>query len=1103
MYRTGIFSSKPIVRIMKLTIFLLFAFLLKAEAKGFAQNITLSEKNASLESVFKKITRQTGYIFWYENKLVRDAKKVTIEVRNGNLDDVLKSCLNNQDLDYAIVGNTVVIKEKNAPAPNIARPPTVDVHGTVTDASGKPLIAVSVTVKNSTRGTNTNDQGEYQIRGVNENDVLVFSSIGYENLELPVNGRTVVNAQLTVAVNSLDAAVVIAYGKTSKRLNTGSVASVTSQAIEDQPVADPLSALQGRVAGLNIVSTSGLPGSNLQVRLRGENSLNNGSDPLYIIDGVPFISTPLNQFNGANGSQNPMASINPNDIERIDVLKDADATAIYGSRAANGVILISTKRGRTGKAVTDFNIYSGVSMVTRKVNMLSTSEYLAMRREAFTADGATPTATSAPDLLTWDQNAHNDWQDMLIGHTANVTQAQASISGGNETTRFLFSSTYRNESTVLPIDLGYKRGSAHLSLDHSSVDRKFNITASINYSADKNDVIATDITQYYKLAPNMPVYNDDGSYYWFGTSLQNPMAFLHRSYETKTNNLIANSVIRYTILPGLNIRTNLGYTNTNFKQTLTLPEISFNPDTYSGSSAQYGFSDISSYIVEPQADYSVKLGNSNLQVLAGASWQQNIGEGHYLTGSGYSSDVLLQNMKDASELIVQNYNYSKYRYQSVFGRATYNWRQKYLLNATFRRDGSSRFGPDKRFGNFGSVGAAWIFSSEDFISNALPFLSFGKLRGSYGSTGNDQIGDYAYLDSWSSVNFPYGGSSGLYPTRLANTEYSWETNRKLEAALELGFLKNAILFNTSYYNNRSGNQLIQYSLSSQSGFDSYIANLPAKIENSGWEFEINTVNVKKKNFSWTTSANLSIVSNKLLEYPGLAESVDASRYVIGKSIRIIKGYQFTGVNSQTGIAEFLDVDKDNAISEDGDFVILGNTLPKYYGGLQNSITYKGWQLDFLFQFVKQEGPTIDYGAQAAIYGALANQTTKLEDRWKQPGDITTVPRPSATASNAAYLALNNQYRYSSAVWGDASFIRLKNISLKYDLSRFTRSWKIQSSSIYFQAQNLFTITNYDGFDPETKGFDRTTVSEVLPFGTIRPAVVPTLSTFTLGLRFSL
>lgn len=321
--------------------------------------------------------------------------------------------------------------------------------------------------------------------------------------------------------------------------------------------------------------------------------------------------------------------------------------------------------------------------------------------------------------------------------------------------------------------------------------------------------------------------------------------------------------------------------------------------------------------------------------------------------------------------------------------------------------------------------------------------------------------------------------------------------------MELGFLKNAILFNVSYYNNRSGNQLIRYSLSPQSGFDSYIANLPAKVENTGWEFEINTSNIKKKHFSWTTSANLSIVSNKLLEYPNLAESVDASSYVVGQSIRIIKGYQFTGVNSQTGIAEFLDVNKDNDITEEGDFVIIGNTLPKYYGGLQNSITYKGWQLDFLFQFVKQEGPTIDYGAQAAVYGTMANQTTRLEDRWKQPGDITTVPRPSATANNEAYLTLNNQYRYSSAVWGDASFIRLKNLSLKYDLSRLTRSWKIQSSSVYFQAQNLFTITGYDGFDPETKGFDRTTISEVLPFGTIRPAVVPTLSTFTLGLRFSL
>src|SRR6218665_359724 len=806
-------SVKKALRVMKMTAVLLLAFMMQATARGFAQGITLSEKNASLEVVFKKITKQTGYIFWYENKLIHDARKVTIETKNATLDAVMQSCLDDQQLEYSTVGNTIVIRRKKQKENISEADPAIDLTGTVTDSNGKPVAAVTVSVKNSTKAVNTNEAGQYSIRDVKENDVLVFSSIGYTTQEVAVNGRAVIDVQLTIAVSSLDEAVVIAYGKTSRRLNTGSVASVTSKEIENQPVADPLAALQGRVAGLNITSTNGLPGSGMQVRLRGENSLNNGSDPLYIIDGVPFISTPLNQFNGANGQQSPMASINPNDIERIDVLKDADATAIYGSRAANGVILITTRKGKAGKAVTDFNIYSGVSIVSRKVDMLSTSEYLAMRKEAFDLDGKTPTVDNAPDLLTWDQQTQHDWQDMLVGQSAHVTQVQGSISGGNETTRFLLSGTYRNEGTVLPSDLGYKRGSVHFSLDHSSKDGRFNITSSINYSSDKNNIIATDITQYYKLAPNMPVYNDDGSYYWFNTT-PNPLAYLHSSFETQTNNLVANSVLRYTILPGLNIRTNLGYTKTDFTQTSTLPKITFNPDNYAGSMARYGFNNVSSYIVEPQADYSLKFGANNLQLLAGASWQQNISEGHYLLGSGYSSDALLKNMKDASELAVENYNYTKYRYQSVFGRATYNWNQKYLLNATFRRDGSSRFGPDKRFGNFGSIGAGWVFSSEDFISNALPFLSFGKLRASYGSTGNDQIGNYEYLDSWSSVNFPYGGGNGLYPTRLANPIYSWETNRKMEAAIELGFLKNAILFNVNYYNNRSGKQLIQYSLSS-------------------------------------------------------------------------------------------------------------------------------------------------------------------------------------------------------------------------------------------------------------------------------------------------
>ena len=507
--------------------------------------------------------------------------------------------------------------------------------------------------------------------------------------------------------------------------------------------------------------------------------------------------------------------------------------------------------------------------------------------------------------------------------------------------------------------------------------------------------------------------------------------------------------------------------------------------------------------MEPQADYTRRIGSGDLQVLAGASWQQNISEGHSLLGSGYSSDALLKNMLAANSLTPLNYNYAQYNYESVFGRINYNWNQKYILNATFRRDGSSRFGPDKRFGNFGSVGAAWIFSNEHFIQQALPFLSFGKLRGSYGTTGNDQIGDYQYLDSWSSSGYSYGSISGLSPTRLLNAAYSWEVNHKLEGAIELGFLKDRVLFTADYYNNRSGNQLLVYNLSSQTGFDSYIANLPAKVENSGWELELNTINIKGKDFVWRSSINLTIPKNKLLSYPNLEQSADAFSYVVGQSIRIVKGFHFTGVDPQTGLPTFQDVNKDGVVTDGDDYVTIGNTFPKYYGGFQNDFSYKGFSLNIFFQFVKQDGPTFDFGAYASSYGTMDNKPLSALKRWQQPGDITSIPRASTTSSNDAYQLFANNYSNSDAAWADASYIRLKNLSLSYDFSRFTKSLKIDNSAIFFQAQNLFTITHYRGFDPETKGFDRTNVSEVLPFGTIRPASVPTLKSYTVGIRFSL
>jgi TonB-linked SusC/RagA family outer membrane protein len=807
-------------------------------------------------------------------------------------------------------------------------------------------------------------------------------------------------------------------------------------------------------------------------------------------------------FNGANGSQSPLNSMNPNDIERIDVLKDADATAIYGSRGANGVILITTKKGKAGESRVSANIYTGLSKVSNKVKMLNTPQYLQMRKDAFLLDGVTATAATAPDLLVWDQAAYTDWQDLLIGNTAKLTETQVSFSGGNAQTRFLLSGTYRDETTVLLGDFKFRKGGILLNADHTSLDKKFGVTSSVNFTSDENNSVPTDVSQYINLAPNYPARNPDGTLYWFG-NVQNPLAYLNRTYQTNTTNLIANTVLRYTLLPGLNIKANLGFTQSKMKQVQTLPASGFNPATFTGSTSQFGNSSVNSYIIEPQADYSFTAGPGKLNILAGASWQQNNNEGEYLQGSGFSSDALLKDILSASSITVRGADDRQYNYQSVFGRLNYDIRQTYLLNLTFRRDGSSRFGPGKQFGNFGAVGAGWIFTNEKAIQSALPFLSYGKLRGSYGTTGNDQIGDYQYLDTWGSTSFPYAGSAGLNPTRVYNPDYSWEINKKLEAAIELGFLKDDVLLTANYYSNRSGNQLIGNTLSSQSGFTSFTANLPAKVQNSGWEFELNTTNIKTKDFKWTSSINVSLPKNKLLEYPNLASSGDASSYEVGQSIRMIKGFKFTGVNAQTGMPEFLDVNKDGLISSPGDYVVLGETMPQLFGGFNNQLTYKNLSLDFFFQFVKQEAITEDWGPLVGVPGTMVNKDLSVLNRWMKPGDVTGIPRASATSANAANTAYRNFYRSSDAAWGDASYIRLKNVSLLYDLSSLTSKWKLYNTSVFIQGQNLITITNYKGLDPEINGFDRRFVFPINPFGSVRTPAIPVLKTFTVGLKLSL
>lgn len=1058
---------------------LLIAATLKVSAGATAQTVSLSARNVSMENVFSAVKKQTGYLFFYDRAMLRDTKPVNVQAQQQSLPDFLSEVFKGQPLDYTIKDKTIFIKRRDLPA--APAPQQQPVTGTVKDASGVPLIGVTVKVKGTNNGAITNTEGKFSIKA-QPGDVLYITYVGFDPKEITVGNTTDYPVVLQAAVNALNETVVVAYGTTSKRFNTGSVTSIKANDIASNPVMDPLAALQARVPGLQISSTNGLPGAAFNVLIRGQNSVLQANQPLFIIDGVPFISDPLNEFTSANGKQSPLASINPADIERIDVLKDADATSIYGSRGANGVVLITTKRGKAGKTKTDFNVYTGAGKVVNQVDMLSTPQYLQMRREAYKNDNKTPEAESAPDLLKWDQQKTTDWQKLMIGNTSHVTEAQGSVSGGSTQTQFRLSGTYHKETTVMPNNLGMTKGAGSLSADHSNKDGRFHIGAVVNYSSLRDNSIAASLASFADQTPNFPIYDSTGGYYWPLEGM-NPMAYLLRSSDTRTNNLVAQSDIRYTLLPGLNLKANLGYTQTNMRQTQLTPEKSNNPHQNIGSSANYGTRDASTYIIEPQIDYTTTIAKGTLQVLAGGTWQQAVRQGSWILGEGYASESMLENMSAAAKLTPRDNSYALYRYNAVFGRVNYNWDEKYLVNATFRRDGSTRFGPGNRFGNFGAVGAAWIFSKESFIpKNSV--LSFGKLRASIGSSGNDNIGDYAYLDSWKNVTYPYDGVTGLYPTRIANPNYHWEVSRKKEVGLDLGFFQDRLLITADYYHNISDNQLLPYKLTPQTGFESVTRNFPAKVLNSGWEFEINSTNIQRKDFTWRTSFNFAVNKNELKEFPNIEASTYKDLLVVGQPLTIQKGFQFTGIDQQTGLALFRKADgtTTNLPADPDDNVILGNKTPKFYGGLQNAFSYKGISLEFLFQFVKQEGGAFNYGYGIPYIGSPANQNLDALNRWTAPGQETGIPKATVSTGAANYRA----FALSSAQWGDASFIRLKNLSLRYDLSKYVQKWKLGGASIYGLAQNLFTITGYEGYDPETQG-----------------RAMPPVKTYTIGLQLSL
>ncbi len=825
--------------------------------------------------------------------------------------------------------------------------------------------------------------------------------------------------------------------------------------------------MQGRMAGVNIVQETGMPGGGFAIQIRGINSLrSDGNAPLYVIDGVPYSSDTVGSFFTSSlypTTTSPLNSINPNAIASIEVLKDADATAIYGSRGANGVVLITTKKGQQGKTTVQLRSQLGIGQVATFMDLMSTPEYLALRRQAFANDGITEYPEWAYDVNgVWDMNRSTDWQKELLGRTAILQQYDGSVSGGSPQTQYIFGGNYSTQTTVFPGEFTYQKGGAYLNLTHRTVDDRFVMTFSGNYISQRNFQPATDLTvDSRRLSPNAPaLYDAEGNLNWENSTWINPLASLNGEFRFNTNDLIANSVLSYQLLPSLTLKSSLGYTQTNHLETRTAPSTLYNPAFGLGPAFSALFlttTQRQSWIVEPQVQYKKAIGEGVFEALVGSTFQQQHSSRMTQYGIGFSSNALLYNLSAATLKEVVASDETDYHYQAFFGRLHYQWKDKYFLNLTGRRDGSSRFGSANQFAYFGAIGAAWIFSKEAFLPQDSWF-SFGKLRMSYGTSGNDQLGDYQYLDTYSSTGVLYDGLVGLQPSRLFNPNFSWETNRKFETALELGFFDDRLFLTGSYFLNRSSNQLVGLPLPGTTGFTSLQSNLDATVENSGFEFTLRATPYKTDHFEWGTQLNLSVLRNRLVSFPGLEDSVFREQYRLGEPLSIQLAYQFLGVDPQTGLYQFQDVNGDGQITFPDDRQTVVDLTPTYFGGIQNQVKYKRLTLDFLFQFVKQRRASFTLGPA----GGFNNQPAVLTDSWQSVGDASTYQIPTAGFNEAAVLA-HFLYESSTGAFEDASFVRLKNLSLSYDLPLSTKKVNCQ---LFLQGQNLLTFSPYRGGDPE-------------------------------------
>lgn len=1106
---------------MKLTVTLFFASIMVSLGNVNAQRISLDQKEARLKRVLMEISKQSGYTFIYNEKELASVRPVSIKVKDKTITETLDVLFQGESLQYQLKGKSIAIeRKKSSSAEPMAKPIEIrqqrTVTGRVTNEKGEPIPGVTVLVKGGTGGTNTNQDGWYSLEISDTNSTLTFRSVGFLQQEVPVSGKTEVSVVLLSQLSNLDEVVVVGYGVQKKSVVTAAISRISADDLKNTSPVRIDNALKGMVSGVTVTQSSGQPGEGSKVRIRGIGTINN-SDPLYIVDGMPI--------------DGGIDYLNPSDISSIEVLKDAASGAVYGARAANGVVLVTTKNGTLGKTRVDYSFSQGYQNRWQQRDVLNATEYAILMNEGLLNSGQN---VRYPDPYSYGKGI--DWQDLVFNKNAPVSNHQLSISGASEKVNYFLSAGYYDQEGIVGGNWNrsnYNRMSLRSNMIFNLLDNqernflhKFSLGVNASYSRTKSMGISTNseygspLGSAIAFSPLLSVYEKDpaaalarhpyavkdpntGEVYTIAgadyNEITNPLAQLALPGDKgNADKFISNFWTELYLWDNLKLRSSFGtdlafWGNDGWSPKYYLGQSNYREESRVWSEMNRGLV----WQLENVLSYEKSfLDKHNLQVLVGQSAKKNTGRNlgganrHLVEEDGSKANINFTTGTAANgDMSVYGGAYSPRTLASIFSRLSYNYDERYMFQATIRRDGSSNFGANNRYATFPSFSAGWNITNEQFMEGRPEWLSAMKLRGSWGKNGNESIGAFGYVALTSSGNnYVFGTGDGTIhvgtkPSGLANPDLRWEESVQTDIGLDFSFFRNSLDFSVDYFYKKTNGMLMTMSIPSYVGEAKPIGNV-GEMENKGVEFET-MYRFRTGDWGVRLGANASYIKNNMLRlgneegfanYDYYQNVGTISRAENGFPFPYFYGYQANGIfqnwdeihnhvgsegdmiqpKAVPGDVRFVDLNGDGVIS-DADRTIIGNGNPKWTFGFNTNITWKNFDFSFMLQGTL--GNDI-YDATRRTDIAYINLPSYMLNRWTGEGTSNEIPRFSFTDENGNWLS-------SSLYVKDGSYMRLKNMVLGYTLpNHLTSKYFVSNLRIFASAENLLTLTRYEGLDPE-------------------------------------